>query len=78
MLQNIRENAQGTIAKTIIVLLILSLSVWGLDSIVGGSGEASVATVNGEEITEREFERGVRIARQQRLQEMETPDSSKD
>ncbi|TDT39385.1 peptidyl-prolyl cis-trans isomerase D [Halospina denitrificans] len=77
MLQNIRENAQGTIAKTIIVLLILSLSVWGLDSIVGGSGEASVATVNGEEITEREFERSVRIARQQRLQEMDTPDSSR-
>ena len=77
MLQNIRENAQGTIAKTIIVLLILSLSVWGLDSIVGGSGEASVATVNGEEITERQFERNVRIARQQRLQEMETPDASR-
>lgn len=77
MLQNIRENAQGTIAKTIIVLLILSLSVWGLDSIVGGSGEPSVATVNGEEITEREFERGVRIGRQQRLQEMDDPDSSR-
>lgn len=77
MLQNIRENAQGTIAKTIIVLLILSLSVWGLDSIVGGSGEASVATVNGEEITEREFERSVQIGRQQRLQEMDSPDSSR-
>jgi len=77
MLQNIRENAQGTIAKTIIVLLILSLSVWGLDSIVGGSGETSVATVNGEEITEREFERSKRILRQQRLQEMDTPDASR-
>lgn len=77
MLQNIRENAQGMIAKTIIVVLILSLSIWGLDSIVGGSGETSVATVNGEEITEREFDRAVQIRRQQRLQEMDNPDSSR-
>lgn len=77
MLQNIRENAQGMIAKTIIVVLILSLSIWGLDSIVGGSGETAVATVNGEEVTEREFERAVQIRRQQRLQEMENPDSSR-
>ena len=77
MLQNIRENAQGMIAKTIIVVLILSLSIWGLDSIVGGSGETSVATVNGEEITERDFERAVQIRRQQRLQEMDNPDSSR-
>ena len=77
MLQNIRENAQGMIAKTIIVVLILSLSIWGLDSIVGGSGETSVATVNGEAITERDFDRAVQIRRQQRLQEMENPDSSR-
>ncbi|MEQ6885157.1 SurA N-terminal domain-containing protein [Salicola sp. Rm-C-2C1-2] len=77
MLQNIRENAQGMIAKTIIVVLILSLSIWGLDSIVGGSGESEVASVNGESITEREFERAVQIRRQKRLQEMENPDSSR-
>lgn len=77
MLQNIRENAQGMIAKTIIVVLILSLSIWGLDSIVGGSGENEIATVNGEPITEREFERAVQIRRQQRLQEMDNPDSSR-
>ncbi|WP_179105745.1 SurA N-terminal domain-containing protein [Vreelandella utahensis] len=77
MLQNIRENAQGMIAKTIIVVLILSLSIWGLDSIVGGSGENEIATVNGEAITEQEFERAVQIRRQQRLQEMDNPDSSR-
>ena len=48
MLQDIRENAQGTIAKIIIGLLIVSLSIWGMDAIVGGfSGEPEVATVNG-------------------------------
>lgn len=76
MLQNIRENAQGMIAKTIIVVLILSLSIWGLDSIVGGSGENEIASVNGEPITEREFDRAVQLRRQKRLQEMENPDSS--
>ncbi|XOZ34038.1 SurA N-terminal domain-containing protein [Halomonadaceae bacterium KBTZ08] len=76
MLQNIRENAQGTIAKTIIVVLILSLSIWGLDSIVGGSGENEIASVNGEPITEREFERAVQLRRQRKLQQMENPDSS--
>ena len=75
MLQDIRENAQGTIAKIIIGLLIVSLSVWGIDAIIGGfSGEPEVATVNGEDITEREFLRLVQLESQRRLQQMERPD----
>jgi peptidyl-prolyl cis-trans isomerase D len=75
MLQDIRENAQGTIAKVIIGLLVVSLSVWGMDAIVGGfSGEAEVATVNGQEIPEREFLRLVQIETQRRLSGMESPD----
>ncbi|EON94098.1 PpiC-type peptidyl-prolyl cis-trans isomerase [Marinobacter lipolyticus SM19] len=77
MLQDIRENAQGTIAKIIIGLLIVSLSIWGMDAIVGGfSGEPEVATVNGEDITEREFLRVVQMESQRRLSEMDTPDPS--
>ncbi|MDN6318357.1 MAG: SurA N-terminal domain-containing protein [Marinobacter sp.] len=75
MLQDIRENAQGTIAKIIIGLLIVSLSIWGMDAIVGGfSGEPEVATVNGEDITEREFLRVVQMESQRRLSDMERPD----
>lgn len=75
MLQDIRDNAQGTIAKIIIAVLIVSLSIWGMDAIVGGfRGEPEVATVNGEDITEREYLRMVQIASQQRLSEMENPD----
>ncbi|MGO1500734.1 MAG: SurA N-terminal domain-containing protein [Marinobacter sp.] len=75
MLQDIRENSQGTIAKIIIGLLIVSLSIWGMDAIVGGfSGEPEVATVNGEDITEREFLRVVQMESQRRLSEMERPD----
>lgn len=77
MLQDIRENAQGTIAKVIIGLLIVSLSIWGMDAIVGGfSGEPEVATVNGEDITEREFMRVVQMEGQRRLSQMENPDPS--
>ncbi|SFR48830.1 peptidyl-prolyl cis-trans isomerase D [Marinobacter daqiaonensis] len=77
MLQDIRDNAQGTIAKIIIAVLIVSLSIWGMDAIVGGfSGEPEVATVNGEEITEREFLRMVQIETQRRLNQMERPDPS--
>ena len=77
MLQDIRENAQGTIAKIIIGLLIVSLSIWGMDAIVGGfAGEPEVATVNGEDITEREFLRVVQMESQRRLSEMDTPDPS--
>ncbi|MGO1463166.1 MAG: SurA N-terminal domain-containing protein [Marinobacter sp.] len=75
MLQDMRENAQGTIAKIIIGLLIVSLSIWGMDAIVGGfSGEPEVATVNDEDITEREFLRVVQMESQRRLSEMERPD----
>jgi len=77
MLQNIRENSQGTIAKVIIGVLIVSLSLWGMDAIIGGfSGEPDVATVNGEEITEREFMRLVQLESQRRLSRMERPDPS--
>jgi peptidyl-prolyl cis-trans isomerase D len=77
MLQDMRENSQGTIAKIIIGLLILSLSVWGMDAIIGGfSGEPTVATVNGQDITEREFLRVVQLESQNRLSRMERPDPS--
>ena len=70
-------HAQGTIAKIIIGLLIVSLSIWGMDAIIGGfSGEPEVATVNGEDITEREFLRAVQMESQRRLSAMETPDPS--
>ncbi|KPP99019.1 SurA N-terminal domain-containing protein [Marinobacter sp. HL-58] len=77
MLQDMRDNAQGTIAKVIIGLLIVSLSIWGMDAIVGGfSGEPEVATVNGEDVTEREFLRVVQMESQRRLSEMDDPDPS--
>jgi len=75
MLQDIRDNAQSTIAKVIVGLLIVSLSIWGMDAIIGGfSGEPEVAEVNGHPITEREFLRTVQLETQQRLMQMEEQD----
>lgn len=75
MLQDIRDNSQGTIAKIIVIAVIVSLALFGVEAIVGGfTGEPTVATVNGDEITEREFQRSVQMRRQQALQEMERPD----
>lgn len=77
MLQDIRNNAQSTIAKIIIVLLVIGLSMFGVDAIIGGfSGEPEVATVNGQDITEREFTRTVQMQRQRQLAQMENPDPS--
>lgn len=75
MLQDIRDNSQGTIAKIIIGLLIVVMSLWGVESIIGGfSGESEVASVDGEAITEREFLRVVQMEGQRRLSAMENPD----
>ncbi|MDX1800489.1 MAG: SurA N-terminal domain-containing protein [Marinobacter sp.] len=77
MLQDIRSNAQGTIAKIVVGLLILALSMWGIQAIVGGfSGEPEVATVNGQDITERDYNRAVQMEKQRRLGQMDTPDPS--
>lgn len=56
MLQSIRDRTQGWIAGIIISLLILSFALWGIHSyLVGGSATASVATVNGVEITKSQL-----------------------
>lgn len=55
MLQNIRDNSQGIVAKIIVGLIICTFALFGIESIVSlGGGEDAPATVNGEEITEFE------------------------
>jgi len=53
MLQNIRDNSQGVIAKIIIGLIVAVFALFGVESIIGGFVRSpEVAEVNGEEITE--------------------------
>ena len=56
MLQNIRQNTQGTAAKIIVGLIVVSFAFFGIEAIlVGGSG-SSIAEVNGEAIYPKEVQ----------------------
>jgi peptidyl-prolyl cis-trans isomerase D len=56
MLQKLRDNSQGIIAKVIIGFIIALMALFGVESIVGGFvNNSTVAEVNGEEITEPEL-----------------------
>ncbi|MBU2098578.1 MAG: SurA N-terminal domain-containing protein, partial [Gammaproteobacteria bacterium] len=56
MLQSIRDNSQGLVAKIIIGFIIGLMALFGAESIVGGFfGGNTAATVNGEDITEQEL-----------------------
>ena len=60
MLQTIRDNSQGVIAKVIIGFIIGVFALFGAESIVGGFLQGNeVASVNGEEITEQELSVGI-------------------
>lgn len=69
MLQNIRDNAQGTIAKIIIFLIAISFAFFGIESLVGG-GKQVAASVNGEDVTPRELERTMLAERNRRMNAM--------
>lgn len=56
MLQTIRENSQGLVAKVIIGFIIGIMALFGVESIMSGFiTNPTVAEVNGEEITEPEL-----------------------
>ena len=56
MLQNIRDNSQGWIAKTIIGLIIVLMALTGFDAIFqAASHSQDAAKVNGDEITLNEL-----------------------
>lgn len=57
MLQDIRDNSQGVIAKVIIGLIVAVFALFGVESIIGGFiTSPPVAEVNGEEITEAQLQ----------------------
>ncbi|MPY21445.1 peptidylprolyl isomerase [Shewanella psychropiezotolerans] len=73
MLEKIREGSQGVIAKSILVLVILSFAFTGVSSYLGSSTEAAAATVNGEDISESALEQAYQSERarlEQQLGEM--------
>jgi peptidyl-prolyl cis-trans isomerase D len=57
MLQAIRERAQGWIAWAIVILISIPFALWGIQEYLGVGSEPVAATVEGDEITERELDR---------------------
>ncbi|RRJ84900.1 SurA N-terminal domain-containing protein [Aestuariirhabdus litorea] len=70
MLQNIRENAQGMVAKIIIAFIIFTFAIFGLESISGGSSGNNVASVNGDAISQQDLYQAMQMRRQQLSREM--------
>ncbi len=72
MLQNIRDNSQGWIAKTIIGIIVALMAFTGIEAIFQASGnnKQDVAKVNGEAITQTELSQAVDMQRRQLMQQL--------
>ena len=67
MLQNIRDNSSGIIAKIIVGLIAVTFVVTGVNFFNGGDGDNVIAEVDGIEITERRFVEKLEQERRQLL-----------
>jgi len=71
MLQNIRDNSQGWIAKTIIGVIIALMALTGFDAIFRATSHSQdAAKVNGEEISQNELAQAVDMQRRQLAQQL--------
>jgi len=66
MLDNIRENSQGTIAKVILGFVVLTFAIAGVGSYTN-SVDTSVAEVNGKKISKQDFDQAFQ-SQKQRMQ----------
>lgn len=67
MLQNIRNNIQGTAAKVIIALIIVPFALFGIDSLFGGTAQPPAAVINGEKISEGELQQAIALQKRRLL-----------
>ncbi len=71
MLQHIRDNSQGWIAKTIVGLIIVLMTFTGIDAIFNGDrSRQKVAEVNGEVIDQAQLTRAISMQRAQFAQQL--------
>ncbi|MDN2662353.1 peptidylprolyl isomerase [Psychromonas sp. 14N.309.X.WAT.B.A12] len=56
MLERMREGSQGVVAKSILIVIILSFALAGVSSYLGTSSVNAAVTVNGEEISQQSVE----------------------
>jgi len=67
MLQNIRQNVQGPVTKVVVWLIVISFSIFGIESILVGGGGGGIAEVNGEEITPQELQQAINTQKRRLL-----------
>ncbi|MGJ3439912.1 SurA N-terminal domain-containing protein [Pseudomonas sp. Je.1.5.c] len=71
MLQNIRDNSQGWIAKSIIGLIVVLMALTGFEAIFqAASHSQDAAKVNGQTISQNELSQAVDMQRRQLLQQL--------
>lgn len=70
MLQSIRDNVQGVVAKIIMGILVVPFAIFGIESLIGNNGPAEVAKVNGEKIREPELAQAMDIRKRQLMARM--------
>ncbi|MBC3361976.1 SurA N-terminal domain-containing protein [Pseudomonas sp. SWRI154] len=71
MLQNIRDNSQGWIAKTIIGIIVALMALTGFEAIFQATTSSNdAAKVNGEEISQNELIQAVDMQRRQLMQQL--------
>jgi peptidyl-prolyl cis-trans isomerase D len=71
MLQSIRDNSQGIVAKIIVGLIAITFALFGVESLVSLTASSNApATVNGEEISQQELYQAVQLQRRQMLNQM--------
>ncbi len=70
MLQTIRKNIQGTMAKVIVAIIVVPFALFGIESLFGGGVVKNVAEVNGEPISAADLQQQVNLQRLQLMQSM--------
>ena len=71
MLQNIRDNSQGWIAKTIIGVIVALMALTGFDAIFQATTHSQdAAKVNGDTISQNELSQAVDMQRRQLMQQL--------
>ncbi|MND97769.1 Peptidyl-prolyl cis-trans isomerase D [compost metagenome] len=71
MLQNIRDNSQGWIAKTIIGVIVALMALTGFDAIFQATTHSQdAAKVNGDKISQNELSQAVDMQRRQLMQQL--------
>ncbi|HED32860.1 MAG TPA: hypothetical protein ENJ08_01400 [Gammaproteobacteria bacterium] len=77
MLQSIHDKAKGVLGIIIVILIGLTFALWGIGDYLNGAPEKYAARVDGEDITQQEFDQGMDNQRK-RLEQMfqgKLPDS---